>query len=186
MIYRARTENDKVLIAMYETEEPRKFTTLANLSTTKEWDEWQSSKREYKVRESDRKEILDAIIDSIKFPGDMKDFYDSLVKGIDCTFLKDRLKLDDVHETIIGACRGEFEWTLLPLEDKKENEANKWISFKDRLPVDGKSYLFYTKGGCRILFYQEKGKFYYDENIWCDKITHWMPLPEPPTIQEPE
>ena len=64
----------------------------------------------------------------------------------------------------------------------------KWIPVTERLPETGGSYLVYTERGSVYAshFYTEK-KFasgYVREASWSQrgkvKVTHWMPLPEPP------
>ena len=58
----------------------------------------------------------------------------------------------------------------------------KWISVRDRLPENDDIVLAYTSLGYsfnHFLNITENGK---KKNIWngCTKVTHWMPLPEPP------
>ena len=58
----------------------------------------------------------------------------------------------------------------------------KWISVKDRLPENDDTVLTYTSLGYsfnHFLNITDNGK---KKNIWngCAKVTHWMPLPEPP------
>ena len=81
--------------------------------------------------------------------------------------------------------------------DKDINAPNKWISVKDRLPdlelsnvktndMDllpclcviphkaAKNGRYVTK-----LWYTGEG-FVDGNNVYCDEVTHWMPLPQPP------
>ena len=61
--------------------------------------------------------------------------------------------------------------------DQLEAE-KKWICVEDRLPEVGKSCLCYGN-----VDYIEKGYFYGGTKVWYtenQKVTHWMPLPEPP------
>lgn len=72
---------------------------------------------------------------------------------------------------------------------------NKWISVKDRLPEEKKMVLAYTPvdGFMFVGFYDKSSKSYRLSKEWCivtamrgiqkvtKKVTHWMPLPEPPT-----
>ena len=70
-----------------------------------------------------------------------------------------------------------------------------WISVKDRLPEDEELYLICTEsnfGKIDIAYYQPIGdKFSNYEPFWQGKsnrstrVTHWMPLPEPPK-EKPE
>lgn len=53
-----------------------------------------------------------------------------------------------------------------------------WISVKDRLPESAGWYLvFYNGSNMQVAFF--KGKKWPFDNHY-HKITHWMPLPEPP------
>lgn len=56
----------------------------------------------------------------------------------------------------------------------------KWISVKDRLPLDSGKYLIYEKRG-----FVRQAYFAQDTKSWNDRKaffipTHWMPLPAPP------
>lgn len=130
MIYQARTESNEMFIAMYETEEPKykQFvgSPFADANFIDAMEKWQSSKREYKVRDEDKNDIShhmwSAWVNTQSGPPyDINLFHSDFAKGIDCTFLKDRLKLKGRRK--IKEKEHVFEWTLLPLEDKKENEA---------------------------------------------------------------
>lgn len=62
---------------------------------------------------------------------------------------------------------------------------NKWISVKDRLPDKKGEYICFLEGkGIRIKEFHSWGKntpFRFWTNGQEDKkVTHWMPLPEPP------
>ena len=55
-----------------------------------------------------------------------------------------------------------------------------WISVKDQLPDDADLVLVYSeRSGVRTDYYYNDEWEYYDRNQI--EITHWMPLPEPPT-----
>ena len=58
----------------------------------------------------------------------------------------------------------------------------KWISVKDRLPKDCTDVLTNTLVGCYVGYYDN------DVGLWYEtgptEVTHWMPLPEPPTEKE--
>lgn len=66
--------------------------------------------------------------------------------------------------------------------------AQKWISVTERLPEVGGTYLVYTeRGSVYASHFYEKKVFrddYVREPQWSQrgkvKVTHWMPLPEPP------
>ena len=69
-----------------------------------------------------------------------------------------------------------------------------WISVKDRLPEDERTVLVYYNFGdkCKISFYETLAYYAFDpEPHWQHegtglKVTHWMPLPEPPEEGENE
>lgn len=59
-----------------------------------------------------------------------------------------------------------------------------WISVKDRLPGHGKRYLVYATSGDNKIGYITTasfgGHFVLSGKRAYWKVTHWMPLPEPP------
>jgi hypothetical protein len=68
-----------------------------------------------------------------------------------------------------------------------------WINVKDELPPDGIKVIFLTKhylqfpdntftGVCRghVMHFSQRKCLDFNE-VYMDKVTHWMPLPEPPT-----
>lgn len=68
---------------------------------------------------------------------------------------------------------------------------SEWISVKNKLPPSGKSILVHNQhfehSSIRMAFMTSRG--YYDAyecgcGMKLDNVTHWMPLPEPPTNQE--
>ena len=60
---------------------------------------------------------------------------------------------------------------------------NKWTSIKEKLPDTSKNVLVYGEFGFAVGYYQG-GSWWiiFDEDGWDDEITHWQPLPEPPTL----
>ncbi len=59
---------------------------------------------------------------------------------------------------------------------------SEWISVKDRLPEKEGTYLTYTENeqihiDCFCIYPNHGTKFFVGGN---GKVTHWMPLPEPP------
>lgn len=60
-----------------------------------------------------------------------------------------------------------------------------WISIEDRLPEDNTEVLIWHKGECQICLWETSSWF--DELRVDDPkpedVTHWMPLPDPPTIK---
>jgi hypothetical protein len=62
------------------------------------------------------------------------------------------------------------------------NVPSKWISVKDRLPDDSipsTFYLCYWNGYIRVCKYWRTRKVF-EHRGKTVKVTHWMPLPEPP------
>lgn len=58
-----------------------------------------------------------------------------------------------------------------------------WISVKDRLPNDSNEVII-TDGRFVTGGYGWYGDYFsndYDDNMELSEITHWMPLPAPPT-----
>lgn len=64
---------------------------------------------------------------------------------------------------------------------------DKWISVKDRLPEPLDSVIFYAPKQSKDCS-MDIGEGFIDSGEWCSvredidlkKVTHWMPLPEPP------
>ena len=62
-----------------------------------------------------------------------------------------------------------------------------WISVKDRLPDNSGDYLIVSDGGVYVDRYVSDYMIfmYPDQNNEQDlHVTHWMPLPEPPSGEE--
>lgn len=64
-----------------------------------------------------------------------------------------------------------------------------WISVNDRLPEDSGQYLVCANDGYQVristLLFWIKNKTWQltgRRSYW--KVTHWMPLPEPPEVEE--
>jgi len=64
---------------------------------------------------------------------------------------------------------------------------SEWISVDDRLPNSGKWYLciysFDLVGVMDIIFFDginEHGIHWLKDGDFIERVTHWMPLPEPP------
>ena len=67
------------------------------------------------------------------------------------------------------------------LDNCQRVKVQHWINVKDRLPENDDDVLLATSGGIGLGYYN----IYFDE--WTDytnddnnRVTHWMPLPEPP------
>lgn len=70
----------------------------------------------------------------------------------------------------------------------KLKEQTTWISVKDRLPDNIKDVIVYDEYGLMYLAYYHPFRKYwlyvFTGKECAHKITHWMPLPEPPEIKE--
>ena len=63
-----------------------------------------------------------------------------------------------------------------------------WIACKDQMPKDGKRVLVCNEIGIKSVasyntYYNEWNSN--DSFWWPREVTHWMPLPEPPTAAKP-
>ena len=74
---------------------------------------------------------------------------------------------------------------------EKENEALSeaphwwhWISVKDRLPESGVDVLVFTDDYCAYTAHYDGYWWLSGEPTLSYNVTHWMPLPEPPEMQE--
>ena len=91
----------------------------------------------------------------------------------------------------------EFDYLISPLPQPLPiaSEAVEWISVKDRLPKIGTIVLmslqhqkqdvysaFRAKGGWYVFRIGEESKQFIPNGIENVYITHWMPLPNPPTV----
>ena len=64
---------------------------------------------------------------------------------------------------------------------------NSWISVEERMPTEDALYLVYAPNRIETSWYNSSKDRVWQEipKVWADAVTHWMPLPEPPT-QESE
>ena len=60
------------------------------------------------------------------------------------------------------------------------SEAQRWISVNDRLPRCGERVLVTNDGSVWEAYLSISHKWVRQEFVWAAKVTHWMPLPEPP------
>lgn len=75
---------------------------------------------------------------------------------------------------------------------EQEPKFGEWISVKDRLPERDTYVLVYSetylKTKIAIFYYKKEDVWHYDSNSYAYTeyygITHWMPLPLPPTEKE--
>ena len=67
---------------------------------------------------------------------------------------------------------------------KNTDVPTKWISVKERLPEDIRDVLVFHKlsrcGYCDRAWYDSDAKKWHSALSMNMKVTHWMPLPEPP------
>jgi hypothetical protein len=75
------------------------------------------------------------------------------------------------------------------LEDAPTVNPYEWISVEDRLPEEKINCLVYYKHAyCNNDGYWAIGMSFYDGSKfqidWMYKVTHWMPIPEPPVGKE--
>ena len=64
-------------------------------------------------------------------------------------------------------------------EYRKQNEGE-WISVDERLPDKWQRVLVNYYGNVCISWQNANGTWF---ECWNDKVTHWMPLPEPPKMK---
>jgi len=62
---------------------------------------------------------------------------------------------------------------------------SEWISVKDRLPeYDTKFLVYFESGNMSVKWWWamewDRWLYHVEKNVGPDKITHWMPLPNPP------
>lgn len=58
----------------------------------------------------------------------------------------------------------------------------RWISVKERLPEDNEEVICANIENGRVFALEySRGEFRFDGEIYTHIVTHWMPLPEPPT-----
>ena len=95
------------------------------------------------------------------------------------------------------------QWNTRPIEDAliariaELEAAQRWIPVSERLPELGSPILFYdsileriNKGTCTAMnsdntnlhWFTDDDLFYFGDRS--EYVTHWMPLPQPPEVQE--
>ena len=95
------------------------------------------------------------------------------------------------HYAWWGDCEGSKERkevfdTIVDLQPT----VNEWISVKDRLPEKSGRYIVFGLGWnnekkMSTLLFGTKTNEWIATGAWKDwKVTHWMPLPEPPEVEE--
>ena len=82
------------------------------------------------------------------------------------------------------------------MKEKQDNQPtltppNEWVRVEERLPEDGQIVLFHEKSGFVYCAEYNSGSklmppyWSIDNDCWeAEDVTHWMPLPAPPTKEE--
>lgn len=113
-------------------------------------------------------------------------FCGEMPMGEDDRYMCSRLGCVMQEETISAK-----EWNTRPIEDALNariaelEEKQRWIPVSEKLPEETGLYLVWQDGsfavGYRVLYYSA-GRSYLDF-MW-SIVTHWMPLPARPEVQE--
>jgi len=94
----------------------------------------------------------------------------------------------DKDDTCFLDIKDTVEEVIALLKAKDTNVPTKWVSVKDRLPEHGKRYLIYATSEDgnehHITIAAYGGHFALSGRCAYWKVTHWMPLPEPPKENE--
>ena len=105
--------------------------------------------------------------------------------GTDCTYPSDK----EIEESVLflkGASK-DMAIEALRQQDVSDTDVVRWISVKDRLPertMPPHDVLVYHDLNCGM--YIDRVWYSREKNKWRNvlgmnlKVTHWMPLPEPP------
>ena len=95
----------------------------------------------------------------------------------------ERLYADERHHTgdvvSSGLTYEEVIGALLMARDR--NKTEEWIPGSERLPQDDDRYLVVRDSETMLVAYWGGGIFHYPNDTEVSEVTHWMPLPEPPT-----
>lgn len=105
----------------------------------------------------------------------------------DCVF-KDEVKMYEALKGYEFTGMSPADIRIMEISALREQEKRRWIPVTERLPESEGTYLVYTKrGSVYASHFYEKKVFrddYVREQQWSQrgkvKVTHWMPLPEPP------
>lgn len=68
----------------------------------------------------------------------------------------------------------------------QKDKFGQWVSVEERLPINHGAVLVYERGEYSSCV--SVGAYFADDDYWkvlveCGEVTHWVPLPEPPTEQ---
>lgn len=87
-----------------------------------------------------------------------------------------------------------FKWFLSKQEAAEawNKRSNGWVSVDDRLPEESGDYLVFVEGLIENMMYSKRQSAWNATDLNCHKnyeittVTHWMKLPEPPTLEGDE
>jgi len=106
--------------------------------------------------------------------------------GIDLEFEKRRVA--ELQDEILkaGLRQGNYIKELHTSQDRiaELEESQRWIPVGERLPEDRLNVLTVSRGGLIISCFIDEYKMWYAPCADRLNVTHWMPLPEPPEVQE--
>ena len=132
---------------------------------------------------------------------------EEIKKGLECCYGNEEkrfcemcpfgVKTDDIYPTLVCSNFDAVGEGALAYIQQLEAQAPKWISVEERLPEDDIDVLVYAIGnneesviamtsythnmhGYNIEGWRSPWQYFFHEY----KITHWMPLPEPPKEEE--
>lgn len=67
-----------------------------------------------------------------------------------------------------------------PIDKPDPHGKGVWVRVEDRLPDEGVPVLTYGAGRLRTGYNMWGDMEWDDDDYYCESITHWQPLPEPP------
>ena len=82
-------------------------------------------------------------------------------------------------ESLRNEARNNLEEYIAELED-----AQRWVPVSERLPENISNVLILSRGEQLIASYHSKYSLWYVPFVDKPVVTHWMPLPELPEVQE--
>jgi hypothetical protein len=66
----------------------------------------------------------------------------------------------------------------------KLEAAQRWIPVSERLPEDMRNVLGLSRNAQLVVSYIDEYKMWYAPGADMLRVTHWMPLPQPPEVQQ--
>ncbi len=103
--------------------------------------------------------------------------------------LREVISYDEWSAREYGETQVDFDWTARKLIDKGYHKQRGWISVEDMTPEASDDYLVYlkytplTKIVTKRSYSKERGWYGVQSGHYYTEVgvTHWMPLPAPPT-----